>query len=255
MAFKWDERSLTTTQIVEAYFRRLITREDYVTAMDARGITEENAILLTQVRESQLSTSQALSLFRKGVLDYDQAMLHLVKAGYPEEKAILILDTAYQDLTRSEIIALFVQGHITVEQTIERLQQKGYPNTDIPYLFDLAQNYPGKTDIRKMYELGMLNEQDVKDYFARLGYSPRYVEYATLLLTQERLLERLKEFTEWMKTALLVGSLTELNFTRYAASMGYTDEEIEMMLQEVSIRKDIETRYPGTAYLPHRPTT
>lgn len=252
MPFRWDERALTTTQIVEAYFRGLITREDYITAMGARGITEENATLLTQVRESQLSSAQVLSLYRKGVLDLDEAKLHLIKAGYPAEKANLILDTAYQDLTKSEIISLFVQGHITIEQAIERLQEKGYPNTDIPYLFDLAQNYPSKTDIRKMYDLGMLSEQDIKDYFARIGYSPRYVEYATLLLTQERQLEQLKEFVEWMKSALLVGSLSELNFTRYAASMGYTDDEIELMLQEVSVRKDIESRYPGTAYLPQR---
>ncbi|MBA7693853.1 hypothetical protein ES703_102448 [subsurface metagenome] len=243
--FKWDERALTVSQLVEAYFRQLITEGDYLAAMDARGISGENASLLIQVKQDLLSVAQITRGYQKGMLTVSQARAQLEKKGYPLELIDLILQDAQKDLSYSQVLSLFTSGEIEVQEAITRLRTLGYKDEDIPYLFELGERFPSKTDIRKMYELGLIEEGEVKEYFSHLGYSTKYVEYSALLVTKERELEQLKTMTAWLKDSLVYGIIDEVRFRRYAGSIGYNTDEIDLMIQEVYLRRDIEGAKPG----------
>lgn len=248
--FKWDERALTSAQIVEAYFREKITLEDFLAAMDARGISRENAFLLIDVRTSQLTVANIVSLYLGGIFTRDAAMEHLKTRGYPLEAAELLLSLGEKELTKSEVISLYLRGVIELPDAIQRLKILGYPDKDIPYLFELSENYPPKSDIKKMYDLGLIDETAVYAYFAQLGYTPSYTEYSALLLTQERILSRIEKLAEEIIDAYVFEAISHVEFQRYLGSLGYTREEIGIIEQEVSIRRALEVKRP-TAFILH----
>ncbi|GAF78138.1 unnamed protein product, partial [marine sediment metagenome] len=104
---KDDLRQLTLTRIKEAYFRRLIDREEAFEKLVALDHSEEDAELVLSIWDfdlewnpslrfevpfKDLSRSVITDAYRRGVFDFNRALVELVEGGLTQDDAEIVLE-------------------------------------------------------------------------------------------------------------------------------------------------------------------
>jgi hypothetical protein len=169
--------------IADAYVFGLLSRDDYLARLEARGFTPEDAELQAQVVEAanplafggaedqpvRVPSVPALQLaLQRGLIDEAGFRERLAAQGYTDEAiTISLFNAQYQapaspkSLTQSQIISLYKSTDITRADATRRLLGLGYTAPDAELLIRQVRLAPEDTDAGAYYLAGLLSEDGV----------------------------------------------------------------------------------------------
>jgi len=193
------DRDLTTTQLLSAYSKGVLTREEILTELKGLGYSETLAETLVKTKESSIkpavrmpTLSQFSRAFREGIITEEDFRANLDKRGYEQQYIDLIID-------------------------VEKAK------------FPVVKPKMTMSNLGRAYREGLISETLLKQRLGELGYS---VEEANLI--KEIYLSQNKIPTASLSKAEVLNALKANIIDMYEAterliSMGYPLEDIEIL--------------------------
>lgn len=163
------ERDLTKAELLKAYRKKQLSKNDTEEALKSLGYDDREAELLMTItevdEESQardLSSSMVTKLYKMGIIDRDEAHTQLRELGFEGESADYLLSVVEyesmhnpQAIPYSSLRGMFNIGILNLEEYRARLKGLGYvpEDTELILMYDLTRA-PAK--IKKEYEREMI---------------------------------------------------------------------------------------------------
>jgi hypothetical protein len=166
--------------LADAYIFGILSRDDYLARLEARGFTPEDAELQAQVVEAanpaafggaedqpvKVPSAAALQLaLQRGLIDEAGFRDRLAAQGYTDEAIVIAsFNAQYQapaspkSLTQSQVISLYKSTDITRADATRRLLGLGYTAPDAELLIRQVRLAPEDTDAGAYFLAGLLSE-------------------------------------------------------------------------------------------------
>lgn len=243
-----EERDLTVSQIKEAYQKGVLgTPETRKQLLEMGYDAQEAAVLIetwsrtAEPKVLKLNKSSILEALHQGVIDEASARAKLRELGYTPADTDIIIRTYYaQTAVKPKALPLAqymtaVRLGIISETTFRtKLTQAGYAPDDIDTALKLAQYQPHPTltysFVLAALTKGVITKGEALERLTAMGYSQddALVMIATAEKTEEPEAKRLP--ATFLMQALGNGLISEERFAEKAKELGYTDEDIGLMI-------------------------
>ena len=169
----------------------------------------------------------------------------------PSEEA---LNEAFpqRELTYSQVIRLLREGKITEKEARERLHKLGYSDEEINLLvaFALAQEEQKereltKSDLLNLYVEGLARWSWIEAKLGELGYTEDSIKALKALADHRRSSKFVRKerdmTTSQILRALKLGIITESNARRRLTDLGYSDDEIKILIETALYKEEEES--------------
>ena len=246
----------TRVDVRRMYALGVLDEDDVFTSYKDLGYDDEKAAKMTEFTikyESNddlgLTRSTALNAYKDDLISESQAVNYMKRLGYSDDTIDLYMVMAdyekYQDdikLYVEELRQQYRAGIITIEQFRTTLN-----SLDLPSAYINAQvtkeeiqlsnkvKVPSKSDVDKWLDLSIINEKQYAAYLRRQGYQDIDIafylqQYALTKDTRERKFLRIETYQRWLQDKIISVNV----FTSIAEDMGYSEQDIQNLIREVS---------------------
>jgi len=245
------ERDLTTTQLLSAYLKGTISREECITELKGMGYTSESAEVLVKTKESTEQPSvriptlaQFSRAFREGLISEEDFKAYLGSRGYSAAYVNMLLNiekakfpTVKPKATMSTLGRAFREGIISEVVLKQKLQELGYSLDESNWINLLYNSQPkiateslSKAEILKAMVAGLIDEHDASERLTAMGYSLEDIELL-MKLSQPELTENVKYISEPVVNKLwAAGMITDEEVYNRLDKMGYTESDIYLLM-------------------------
>jgi len=138
----------------------------------------------------------------------------------------------------SQLQDLYGLGYISVDDFRSRLAKLGYRDRDIDYVVALSYRHLSQGDIFDAYNKGLINRNQLELRLRGLGYDPSDISILIELHRPEDASDQAKMLLSTVKNAFKEHFISAGQFRSYLGQMGYSETEIELELQLLSMSDD-----------------
>ena len=186
------KRYLTISEVITLYRRGFLGDKEFKNLMYANRVPEDEILTYLKLTEyfpspSDLVRFAVREVYTPDVIDKfrldedlpEKFLEEASKAGLPEEQAINYWRAHWELPSVQQGYEMFHRGIIS-EDELKLLMR----TLDImPFwrdkLIQLSYSLPTRVDVRRMYRLGVIDREQVKDFYIRLGYTEDNAEALT----------------------------------------------------------------------------
>lgn len=245
------EKDLTTTQLLAAYLKGTISREECKTELIGLGYTETSAETLILTKESTEQPSVRLPTlaqfsraFREGIITEEDFRANLDKRGYDSKHVDMLLDIEKAKFpvikpkaTMSILGRSFREGIISETLFKKKLEAIGYSLDESNWIKLLYEAQPSistaalsKTDILNAMNAGFMDEHEASERLTSMGYNLEDIELL-FKLSKPEVIEGVKYISESVVYKLWgAGLLTKAEVRGRLELMGYKSTDIELLI-------------------------
>ena len=279
--FKLYERYFTAEQYLAMKWRGIISEDEYYDALEKLGFDKDKAAKFEELHKYIPSVDDIIRFSVREVFseqtvkkygydeEFDAIWQQMEKwanyIGLEKDVARLYWRAhwevpsptqAYEMLHRLHPDVLKVRGEAyremgldpeKLETTLDDVRTILKIHDYIPYWRDrlVAISYSPLTrvDLRRLYQLGII--QDDEEMIARLmeyGYTRKDAELLLEFFKKTKHEEKFSIALGHLERAYKEGMITESEFKEYLAQAGYSDDEIEFLVQYVNYEKEMEKK-------------
>jgi len=256
-----DLRQLTLTRVKEAYFRRLIDRDEAFDKLVELDHPEEDAELVLSIWDfdlewnpslrfevpfKDLSRSVITDAYRRGIFDFNRAAVELVEGGLTQDDAEIVLQLEAlkleSELTDMEVDLILQDAKaqdITLAEAETRLLGLGLEPARVTFLVrreELRRLTKTRTltvsQISRAYREGIFTEDVFLEKVGAQGYT---ADDAAVLLGLEGPVEQAKRQLSRSEVEKLLRrqEITPADALARLAAMGYLPEDAELVVGAV----------------------
>jgi hypothetical protein len=248
---------LTRVDVRRMYGMGVITEDEVLQCYKDIGYNDTNARRLTNFtvlyendENEGLTRSQIISSYISDMITENECTQYLQSLGYSEKVIDFYMSQAnYQkttDETMSEIKnlqVLYTAGVNTIEDVEIELNKLNLPANYIKailkkYFYKLAEKVkmPEKSDLFDWIELGIIKDEEFASYMSRLGYQTQEIIFYLTQFALEKDVKKKKylpiaTYLSWVSSQII----TEQEFKNIGLEMGYSEEDLERLLQTLSV--------------------
>jgi Holliday junction resolvasome RuvABC DNA-binding subunit len=259
-----QQADLTVSQIKEAFQKGVIGEpEARKSLLDMGYSTDEVSVLIdTWKAESKpqvlrLNRTSILEAMSAGVIDETTARNKLRELGYTPEDIDILIRTHYKQSEKKPpavpvqfIAAAYKAGIIDRNEAVARLKDRGYPADDIELILKLSEYQAPLTVSRETivsaYVKGVLTLGEALQRLVDLGMSQEDAQLTLRTAKAQAPTSEKKLSISYLAAALNAGIITRETFTAKARALGYSDEDVEILLNLATFEPP-ETIAPSAA--------
>jgi len=193
-----DDKELSTSQVLSAYERKLVNKEQAKSLLSLVGYDENRSEFILTSKDYEIEekfTTKKINVVKekyiKRVYDKWQAYADLNRLNLAADYISYLLEDWELDFikqeklpTRGDIIKWWQQKIIVNDVFVEYMIKLGYSKEHAELMLESLKKdeieakaqKPVKIDIDKFYEAGILSEADYKSELQNIGYSDYYID-------------------------------------------------------------------------------
>jgi hypothetical protein len=179
-------RPLAHGQMIQLYYRGLVTREQFDQAMRESDIKDKYIDASFELGVKLPGLWEIVNLLKDGQITTDMASTLLLEQGYQTDFVADLTKhggsakaATAKTLTVSNVMTMYDDGLVSRDQAITQLEAIGYTSTDTGWLLAIAdakqQAALAKAEtglVRTQYERRLITEREATDELTRLGVDP-----------------------------------------------------------------------------------
>jgi len=250
---------LTTGKVARMVRLGILSEKDVIEKLKDLGISEDLAALAVRRMYNLPSDSVIIKLYKAGRIDRESALRMLRLNGYDTLSAELVLEAALIErtdedraLTKSDVMRLRRYGLIDDSTFIEMMRALGYDEIEANYLLKLTkatipiEDAPRpksltKENVMTAYALGVISEEEARNFLRALGYDDASVEVLIALADvrkrrESEILRKDLTKSDVMK-AFRLGIITREEADAFLTRLGYSEEEKEILLKFADMKE------------------
>lgn len=263
-------------QVLTLWNRGQATEADVDQAMRQSDLKPEWFDLVKQLRFIRPSVSDEIRFAVRDVYTPATASRYRLLEGFPEEFAAKAAELGFsrEDAEHAWMAHWqlpspqqgYAMRHRGIIETDDELEQLLTSLDYVPYwrdkLMQLNHLVPGRIDLRRMFKANVIDREEVRQGYIRLGYSPEDAETLTVFTEREKTQGSAdRDLTKSEILALYAGGITTEAETRgWLTEMGYDSAEVDALLNLSEARRMAQFARAAVAkihtlYVAHRLTT
>lgn len=253
----WDLPSLTMG--FEMFRRKIITEDELKTLMRTLDIMPGWRDKLMQLAYEIPTRVDVRRMYELGVIDRDKVKEYYEKMGYTPEDAELLtrwteVEYVAEDrtLTVKQVLELYELGEFTREQAIDYLNKLGYPREVAEYKVVLYEHEALLKDAKERlnllieeYKAGVITWEKLVEEAAKLPFSATTIQRQLTKAYREKQAKIKLPSITTLKKWLKLNIITTDEFRDYLIRMGYTPEDADRFVKEVTTLNDLNQLTTG----------
>jgi len=264
---KYRPERFTASQVASLYASRYIDLPTAVEYFRKLGYQERDIDLWLASARRDLSLGEIFDAWDKGILDEQTVIARLQRLGYKSEDIPILIQTHRME-QQDENVRYYIgslrkalrEGLIDPAEFRNILSEMGVAKEAIDLEIELAKldaedkiRDLSTGHIKKAYITGTITEEEARHALMEIGYSGYSIDVLIRTWNAERAPKVLKLNRTNIINAWLSGAISERKAREKLSEIGYTPEDIDIIIEDTKLRHPEIPAYPEPLKPPKLP--
>lgn len=241
----WEtyKRLLTADQYLSLKWRGKITEEEYIDKMEKLGFSREEAKLFEEANRWLPSPSVIISWLAREVYEPEFIKKFGLEEGFDKIKKddfykLGITDEQIRNMwiahwthpSYTQIAEMYHRGLIDRETFWEWFSVVEIPPFWRDKLIELSHRLPTRVDIRRMYRMGVISEEEVEEFYRKLGYTEKDAKLLTEFTVKEAMEKGREISSAKIRDLFMFGLIKKKEAVGLLKELGYSEREANLLI-------------------------